>query len=141
MINHAIGATGVVSQECKAVVEQYGQTIMDLLLSEVVTIYLCFSCNFHKVHVVYYNLSILLDFSFEQCQQARPQKICSQIGLCAFDGAHGVRLVPSPHPPPLHPPTPNKKEKEKRTPFSSLCIQELPAVTYLGSSSGIHSNP
>ncbi|CAA3018189.1 aspartic ase-like [Olea europaea subsp. europaea] len=57
MINHAIGATGVVSQECKAVVEQYGQTIMDLLLSEV-----------------------------------RPQKICSQIGLCAFDGAHGVSM-------------------------------------------------
>ncbi|XP_022870077.1 aspartic proteinase-like [Olea europaea var. sylvestris] len=57
MINHAIGATGVVSQECKAVVEQYGQTIMDLLLSE-----------------------------------ARPQKICSQIGLCAFDGAHGVSM-------------------------------------------------
>lgn len=61
MINHAIGATGVVSQECKAVVEQYGQTIMDLLLSEVVTIYLCFSCNFPKVHVVYYNLIFLLN--------------------------------------------------------------------------------
>lgn len=35
MINHAIGAKGVVSQECKAVVEQYGQTIIDLLLSQV----------------------------------------------------------------------------------------------------------
>ncbi|KAK9935994.1 hypothetical protein M0R45_012861 [Rubus argutus] len=34
MINHAIGATGVVSQECKAVVQQYGQTIMELLLAE-----------------------------------------------------------------------------------------------------------
>ncbi|XP_022923994.1 aspartic proteinase isoform X2 [Cucurbita moschata] len=34
MINHAIGAKGVVSQQCKAVVAQYGQTIMDLLLSE-----------------------------------------------------------------------------------------------------------
>ncbi|CAL5345656.1 unnamed protein product [Camellia sinensis] len=38
MINHAIGATGVVSQECKSIVEQYGQTIMDLLLSERVTV-------------------------------------------------------------------------------------------------------
>lgn len=37
MINHAIGASGVVSQQCKAVVEQYGQTILDLLLSEVDT--------------------------------------------------------------------------------------------------------
>ncbi|PSS10378.1 Aspartic proteinase [Actinidia chinensis var. chinensis] len=57
MINHAIGASGVVSQQCKAVVEQYGQTIMDLLLSE-----------------------------------AQPKKICSQIGLCTFDGSHGVSM-------------------------------------------------
>ena len=35
MINHAIGAAGVVSQQCKTVVDQYGQTILDLLLSEV----------------------------------------------------------------------------------------------------------
>ncbi|KAL8032884.1 hypothetical protein ABFX02_13G126100 [Erythranthe guttata] len=55
MINHAIGAVGVVSQECKAVVEQYGQTIMDLLLTE-----------------------------------AHPKKICSQVGLCTFDGTRGV---------------------------------------------------
>ncbi|KAL7212230.1 hypothetical protein ACSBR2_014996 [Camellia fascicularis] len=57
MINHAIGATGVVSQECKSIVEQYGQTIMDLLLSE-----------------------------------SQPKKICSQIGLCSFDGTHGVSM-------------------------------------------------
>ncbi|KAL2473464.1 Aspartic proteinase A1 [Forsythia ovata] len=57
MINHAIGATGVVSQECKAVVEQYGQTIMDLLSAE-----------------------------------TKPNKICSQIGLCTFDGTHGVSM-------------------------------------------------
>ncbi|KAL0442956.1 UNVERIFIED_CONTAM: Aspartic proteinase [Sesamum latifolium] len=55
MINHAIGASGVVSQQCRAVVEQYGQTIMDLLLAE-----------------------------------AQPKKICSQVGLCTFDGTHGV---------------------------------------------------
>lgn len=35
MINQAIGATGVVNQECKAVVARYGETIMDLLLAEV----------------------------------------------------------------------------------------------------------
>ncbi|XP_059624365.1 aspartic proteinase A1-like [Cornus florida] len=57
MINHAIGASGVVSQECKAVVQQYGQTIMDLLISE-----------------------------------TSPKKICSQIGICTFDGAHGVSM-------------------------------------------------
>ncbi|XP_022720635.1 aspartic proteinase-like [Durio zibethinus] len=57
MINHAIGASGVVSQECKAVVQQYGQTIIDLLLAE-----------------------------------AQPKKICSQIGLCTFNGARGVSM-------------------------------------------------
>lgn len=35
MINQAIGASGVASQECKAVVQQYGQTIIDLLVSQV----------------------------------------------------------------------------------------------------------
>ncbi|KAF3443448.1 hypothetical protein FNV43_RR13130 [Rhamnella rubrinervis] len=33
-INHAIGASGVVSQECKTVVEQYGKTILEMLLAE-----------------------------------------------------------------------------------------------------------
>ncbi|GJN15246.1 hypothetical protein PR202_gb02142 [Eleusine coracana subsp. coracana] len=54
-INEKIGATGVVSQECKTVVAQYGQQILDLLLAE-----------------------------------TQPGKICSQIGLCTFDGTHGV---------------------------------------------------
>ncbi|WCJ20203.1 Aspartic proteinase [Euphorbia peplus] len=57
MINEAIGATGVASQQCKAVVSQYGQRIMDLLLAE-----------------------------------AQPKKICSQVGLCTFDGTHGVSM-------------------------------------------------
>lgn len=39
MINQAIGATGVASQECKSVVEQYGQTILNLLFAEVSTIF------------------------------------------------------------------------------------------------------
>ncbi|MED6144500.1 AP4A phosphorylase [Stylosanthes scabra] len=54
-INQAIGASGIVSQQCKSVVEHYGQTILNLLLVE-----------------------------------ANPRKICSQIGLCTFDGSHGV---------------------------------------------------
>ncbi|KAE9457909.1 hypothetical protein C3L33_10200, partial [Rhododendron williamsianum] len=33
-INHAIGATGVVSQECKTVVTQYGKTIIEMLLAQ-----------------------------------------------------------------------------------------------------------
>ncbi|KAJ7946317.1 aspartic proteinase-like [Quillaja saponaria] len=57
MINRAIGASGVASQECKSVVSQYGPAIMDLILAE-----------------------------------AQPKKICSQIGLCTFDGTHGVSM-------------------------------------------------
>ncbi|RLM93831.1 aspartic proteinase oryzasin-1-like [Panicum miliaceum] len=53
-INEKIGAAGVVSQECKAVVSQYGQRIIDQLLAE-----------------------------------THPAKICSSVGLCTFDGAHG----------------------------------------------------
>lgn len=34
-INHAIGASGIVSQECKAVVDQYGKIILELLLAQV----------------------------------------------------------------------------------------------------------
>jgi hypothetical protein len=34
-INEKIGATGVVSQEWKTIVSQYGQQILDLLLVEV----------------------------------------------------------------------------------------------------------
>ncbi|KAE8670557.1 Aspartic proteinase [Hibiscus syriacus] len=52
MINHEIGATGVVSQECKAVVQQHGQTIIDLLLAEVNSSFIL-SVNSHiKLHLV-----------------------------------------------------------------------------------------
>ncbi|KAJ8544716.1 hypothetical protein K7X08_017299 [Anisodus acutangulus] len=57
MISQAIGASGVASQQCKAVIQQYGQTIMDLLLAE-----------------------------------AHSKKICSQVGVCTFDGTHGVSM-------------------------------------------------
>lgn len=56
-INHAIGASGVASMECKAVVSQYGKQILELLLAE-----------------------------------TQPKKICSQIGLCTFDGKRDVSM-------------------------------------------------
>ncbi|KAI4383249.1 hypothetical protein MLD38_009112 [Melastoma candidum] len=56
-INHAIGASGVVSQQCKTVVAEYGKTILDMLIAE-----------------------------------SQPQKICSQIGFCTFDGTHGIGM-------------------------------------------------
>ncbi|XP_010271041.1 PREDICTED: aspartic proteinase-like isoform X2 [Nelumbo nucifera] len=54
-INHAIGAEGVVSMECKVVVSQYGELIWKLLTAGV-----------------------------------RPDKVCSQIGLCFFNGDQKV---------------------------------------------------
>lgn len=37
-INHKIGASGVISQECKAVVAEYGQQILDMLIAQVCSI-------------------------------------------------------------------------------------------------------
>ncbi|KAK9077353.1 hypothetical protein SSX86_005690 [Deinandra increscens subsp. villosa] len=54
-INHAIGANGVMSQQCKTLVNQYGKTIMEMLVSE-----------------------------------AKPDKICSQMNLCTFDGTRDI---------------------------------------------------
>ncbi|KAF0916973.1 hypothetical protein E2562_015138 [Oryza meyeriana var. granulata] len=54
-INHAIGAEGIVSMECKEVVREYGDLILKMLIA-----------------------------------QANPLRLCSQIGLCAFDGIRSV---------------------------------------------------
>ncbi|XP_024959234.1 cyprosin-like [Cynara cardunculus var. scolymus] len=57
-INHAIGAKGVMSQQCKTLVSQYGKTMIEMLLSE-----------------------------------AQPDKICSQMKLCTFDGARDASSI------------------------------------------------
>lgn len=43
-INQAIGALGVASQACKNVVEQYGESIIDLLFSVVSWVYIGMLC-------------------------------------------------------------------------------------------------
>lgn len=50
-INHAIGAEGLVSSECKEIVSQYGDLIWDLLVQGVG--YLVFLCNslYYCMHV------------------------------------------------------------------------------------------
>ncbi|KAM6553808.1 hypothetical protein CsatB_014570 [Cannabis sativa] len=55
-LNHAIGASGVVSEECKAIVAQYGETIIESLTKD------------------------------------HPERVCSQIGLCSFDGTRDVSM-------------------------------------------------
>ncbi|KAG9458394.1 hypothetical protein H6P81_002902 [Aristolochia fimbriata] len=54
-LNYEIGAEGVISMECKEIVAEYGEMILELLIVE-----------------------------------TRPEKVCSQIGLCVFDGAQYV---------------------------------------------------
>ncbi|KAJ4969296.1 hypothetical protein NE237_015997 [Protea cynaroides] len=54
-INHAIGAEGIVSMECKEVISQYGELIWEILTAGV-----------------------------------KPDKVCSQVGLCFSDGAQFV---------------------------------------------------
>ncbi|XP_050212846.1 aspartic proteinase A1-like isoform X2 [Mercurialis annua] len=33
-INHDIGASGIISQQCKTMIEQYGEVILEMLLSQ-----------------------------------------------------------------------------------------------------------
>lgn len=85
-INQKIGASGVVSQECKTVVAEYGQQILELLLVEV-----CVSVRFTFQHLLFLDITRFSpSFYFLQTNRA---KICSRAGLCAFDGTHGVRLA------------------------------------------------
>lgn len=51
-INNAIGAAGVVSQECKAVVAQYGKTILDKMVNEVL-LFVVLSVTHHETHSFY----------------------------------------------------------------------------------------
>ncbi|KAL1567757.1 AP4A phosphorylase [Salvia divinorum] len=50
MINHAIGVSGVVNQECKSVVQKYGSSIMDLLLKELQPANICGQLGVCEAH-------------------------------------------------------------------------------------------
>lgn len=87
-INHAIGAEGIVSAECKEVITQYGELIWDLLISGVrltlnfLVFFLCFSI-FICISLVYKLIIYIV--------QVQPGKACSQVGLCMFNGTKHVR--------------------------------------------------
>lgn len=55
-INHAIGASGIVSQECKSLVSEYGKTILEMLLAKVYKNHLFSPCGF----VVYLINSLIM---------------------------------------------------------------------------------
>lgn len=63
-INQAIGASGVASQQCKNVVEQYGQTMIDLLVSEVSPKKVCSqigACTYDGTHGVSGGIESVVD--------------------------------------------------------------------------------
>lgn len=87
-INYAIGAAGVVSEECKTIVAEYGEMILQFLVSEVNL------CVHHLVDLFKTVIKINIHFvDFDV--QTQPNKICSEIGLCEFNGVQGVGLVHS----------------------------------------------
>lgn len=92
-VNHAIGAEGIISTECKEVVREYGEMILELLIAQVWCwfpfFYINCYCNVRVCTLIWFYLS-MKHFAIEQTS---PQKVCTQIGLCVFDGAHSVRLA------------------------------------------------
>lgn len=61
-INHAIGASGVTNQACKNVVEQYGQTIIDLLFSEVSLVSITSILLFHELFFGIFLFKVVIIF-------------------------------------------------------------------------------
>ncbi|KAL0422144.1 UNVERIFIED_CONTAM: Aspartic proteinase [Sesamum latifolium] len=86
-INHAIGAEGVVSTECKEIVSQYGDMIWDLLVAGVRLILICLLPHSHTHIDAHKDSNALLSSAYVEVE---PKKVCSEIGLCFSDGAQSV---------------------------------------------------
>ncbi|KAF9608814.1 hypothetical protein IFM89_011852 [Coptis chinensis] len=79
-INHAIGAAGVLSLECKAVVSQYGEVIMDLLLNEVQPKKVCSKiglCTFDGARDVSAGIKSVVDENGEGLSGGLNDAMCS----------------------------------------------------------------
>ncbi|KAJ9560923.1 hypothetical protein OSB04_006083 [Centaurea solstitialis] len=84
-INEAIGAAGVMSEQCKSLVDQYGKAIIEMLLSEVAEL-----GSFYSLVSESYCFSFpcAINGHLEQ-----PEKVCSQMKLCTFDGSHDTSMI------------------------------------------------
>ncbi|XP_021769805.1 aspartic proteinase A1-like [Chenopodium quinoa] len=81
-INHAIGAAGVVSVECKTVVEQYGKQILELLLSETQPKRVCSKiglCNFDGKRDVSMGIESVVDVNVDKSSGGLHDAMC---GAC-----------------------------------------------------------
>lgn len=73
-INHAIGASGVVSQECKMVVSQYGKSILEMLLAEVKPFEVLFNQSF-VLFLLNVPQGVYYMFSLQFCRHNRKKSV------------------------------------------------------------------
>lgn len=71
-INHAIGAEGVVSTECKEIVSQYGDMIWDLLVAGVRLILIRFLPHSHTHIDAHKDSQALLSSAYVKVQYKNP---------------------------------------------------------------------
>lgn len=83
-INHAIGASGVVSQECKTVVDQYGKTILEMLLAEV-HVHIMFTISFADLWQIFY---LGITNAYESCC---PESIFNFCFCCRASYRHNLK--------------------------------------------------
>ncbi|XP_010529449.1 PREDICTED: aspartic proteinase A3 [Tarenaya hassleriana] len=80
MINQAIGAEGVVSHECKTVVDQYGKTILKLLQAEVHPSKVCFEmdlCLFDGTRSVSPDIEMVVDKNKDRKSGGKKGAMCT----------------------------------------------------------------
>ncbi|CAN1147116.1 Aspartic proteinase A1 [Linum perenne] len=75
-VNHAIGATGVASQECKAVIAQYGETIIKMILEKVLMLAL-FHCVFFLNFTHSMGIESVVTKSIEKAVGATSEATCA----------------------------------------------------------------
>lgn len=79
-INHAIGATGIVSMECKTVVTQYGKEILDSLILEVQPMKICSQiglCNFDDERGISMGIESVVDMNVGKSSGGLHDAMCA----------------------------------------------------------------
>ncbi|KAJ0985899.1 hypothetical protein J5N97_004255 [Dioscorea zingiberensis] len=79
-INHKIGASGVVSQECKAIIAEYGEQILDMLLAESQPAKICSKiglCTFDGSRGIGIGIESVVSDSGEKSSLGRSDAMCS----------------------------------------------------------------
>lgn len=89
--------------ECKEVVKQYGELILEMLIAQVCSLFF-YSCIIIKIWIIVicpirFSLFSYCDLNVFEWLQTRPDEVCSKVGLCIFDGTRYVGLVNHNHSP------------------------------------------